>query len=64
MQILFVLFILIIITLISVPYVALYWLIKPVTVLGYLVVFGLGSIALLIILMMIGAIQNYRANRS
>ncbi len=64
MQILFVLFILIIITLMSVPYVALYWLIKPVTVLGYLVVFGLGSIALLIILMMIGAIQNYRANRS
>ena len=64
MQILFVLFILIIITLMSVPYAALYWLIKPVTVLGYLVVFGLGSIALLIILMMIGAIQNYRANRS
>lgn len=64
MQILFVLFILIIITLMSVPYVALYWLIKPVTVLGYLFVFGLGSIALLIILMMIGAIQNYRANRS
>ena len=64
MQILFVLFILIIITLMSVPYVALYWLIKPVTVLGYLVVFGLGSIALLMILIMIGVIQNYRANRS
>lgn len=63
MQILFVLFILVIITLMAMPYAFLYWLIEPATILGYLAVFGLGSIILLIILMIIGSIQNYRANR-
>ncbi len=64
MPILFVLLIFIIIALMAIPYILLYWWIEPVSAMGYLAVFGLGSIVLLIIVIIIGSIQNHRANRS
>lgn len=64
MPILFVLLIFIIIALMAIPYILLYWWIEPVSVMGYFAVFGLGSLALLIIVIIIGSIQNHRANRS
>lgn len=45
------------------PYVLLYWLIKPMTVMGYVGVFGLGSLILLMTAIIVGIIQNHRANK-
>lgn len=57
--------ILVVITLVtlSIPYVVLYWWIQPTTVLGIFGVLGLGSLILFGLFVMVGMIQNYRANR-
>lgn len=47
----------------STPYVLLYWLIKPMTAMGYFGVFCLGSFILLMLAIIVGIIQNHRANK-
>lgn len=63
MPILFVLLAAVTILVVCMPYILLYWWLKPITVMGYLAVFGSASIILLLIVIIVGWIQNSRANR-
>ncbi|GAA5094476.1 hypothetical protein [Wohlfahrtiimonas larvae] len=60
----FLVLIVIVLVIICAPYVLLFWWIKPITAMGYFGVFALASAILLVLVIIIGVIHNYRANRA
>jgi len=54
----------IVLAIVCAPYVLLFWWLKPITAMGYFGVFTLASAILLLLVIMIGLIHNYRSNRA
>lgn len=54
----------IVLAIVCAPYVLLFWWLKPITMMGYFGVFTLASAILLLLVIIIGLIHNYRSNRA
>lgn len=54
----------IVLVIVCTPYVLLFWWLKPITAMGYFGVFALASVVLLLCIIIIGLVHNYRSNRS
>ncbi len=60
----FLVLIVIVLAIVCAPYVLLFWWLKPITAMGYFGVFALASAILLLLVVIIGLIHNYRSNRA
>ncbi len=60
----FLILMVIVLTIVCAPYILLFWWLKPITMMGYFGVFALASGILLLLVIIIGLIQNYRTNRA
>jgi heme exporter protein D len=54
----------IVLAIVCAPYILLFWWLKPITAMGYFGVFVLASAILLLLVIIIGLIHNYRSNRA
>lgn len=60
----FLVLIVVVVAIICAPYILLFWWLKPITAMGYFGVFALASTILLLLVIIIGLIHNYRSNRA